>query len=653
MNRFGARFSTLVLASTLALVSTAAQARGKASASYQLEDGRLVLQTARHDTVVDLSDQSLRVVTSSGLAVELPSASLDGLSQKSFRPFGGSTSSLVIDITTVGFSVHGLVAEHVDDGGALVRDTVSLEELNIGVSGLVIDITTAGYRLPIRTYSVSGLVIDLPSSGVHGYIGETEKNLEKVVLEMDQELDPTLGGTLDVSRVNRSGLVIDLPSSGLSTGGAQSEDIPCSISGLVIDLPSSGITGFELPDGLTADDLMLDDLVIDLPSSGVSTGGSGGEDRLVLDLSTGGSGGEDRVAPSGLVIDITTAGVSTGGSGGEDRVMPDTLVIDLPSSGVSTGGSGGEDRVDSDLSFEFADRLVGAYPLAQGSLADVLVGDESAVTQPPIFPGPIGGRDTLTFQGSTSFSKSLRAPSSAASNATVVAVLGGRHIDVYQDTDGAFVLEPGADGDFAVSVLGDVLAVELFQDDLIIEVDATEETLTLMDEDGAVLEQVESFYKPLDAESLDVSLRFEATSEEELAEILSGYADDSEIELDNSLDLFVRRVELALPALTSLAIADEQVGPGAASRFDLQLDLIGVDIDQIDLDSVVVDLDATDSIIGQLNLGAETDTVGHALVLENSELGLLDTTGTVERIQLIDAAILETDGGGVIERIVE
>jgi hypothetical protein len=653
MVRSGAHSSTLALFGSFALLSPAALAGGKASTSYDLDDGRLVLETARQDTLVDISDQSLRVVTSSGLAVELPSASLDGLSQKAFRPFGGSTSSLVIDITSAGFAVDGLVAEYTDDGGAVVQDTVSLEDLGVGVTGLVIDISSAGYRLPIRTYSVRGLVIDLPSSGVYGYIGETEKNLEKVVLEMDQELDPILSGTLEVSKIQRSGLVIDLPSSGLSTGGAQSEDLPCSISGLVIDLPSSGLVGIDLPDGLTADDQLLDDLVIDLPSAGLSTGGSGGEDRLVLDISTGGSGGEDRVAPSGLVIDITSAGVSTGGSGGEDRLLPDMLVIDLPSSGLSTGGSGGEDRLEGDLSFDLSDRLVGAYPLAQGSLADVLMGGESGVTQPPLFPGPIGGRDTLSFEGSTSYSKSLRAPSAAASNATAVAVLGGRHIDIYQDTDGAFVLEPGADGDFAISVLDDVIAVELFHDGVVIEVDATAETLTLMDEDGAVLERVESFYRPLDAESLDLALRFEATSEAELSEILSGYAADRQIELDPSLDLFVSKLALALPTLTSLAIADEQVGPGEASRFDLQLDLFAVDIDQIDLDRTVVDLDATDSVIGQLNLGAETATVGHALVLDNSELGLLDTVGTVERIHLIDATIHEMDGGGVIERIVE
>ena len=72
----------------------------------------------------------------------------------------------------------------------------------------------------------------------------------------------------------------------------------------------------------------------------VSTGGSGGEDRLTdflgtIFVSTGGTGGEDRLSD---IMDILS--ISSGGTGGEDRL---TDIFDMM--GVSTGGSGGEDRL--------------------------------------------------------------------------------------------------------------------------------------------------------------------------------------------------------------------------------------------------------------------------------------------------------------------
>lgn len=75
----------------------------------------------------------------------------------------------------------------------------------------------------------------------------------------------------------------------------------------------------------------------------------------VLSVSTGGSGGEDRLTET-----FTNVLVSTGGSGGEDRLIDlfDKLL-------VSTGGSGGEDRFT-----ELTDEIVN--PLNGSSLSDFL-----------------------------------------------------------------------------------------------------------------------------------------------------------------------------------------------------------------------------------------------------------------------------------------
>jgi len=75
----------------------------------------------------------------------------------------------------------------------------------------------------------------------------------------------------------------------------------------------------------------------------------------ILSVSTGGSGGEDR-----LIDVLDTVFISTGGSGGEDRLTDafDTL-------SVSTGGSGGEDRFT-----ELFDMVVN--PLNDTSLSDFL-----------------------------------------------------------------------------------------------------------------------------------------------------------------------------------------------------------------------------------------------------------------------------------------
>lgn len=84
----------------------------------------------------------------------------------------------------------------------------------------------------------------------------------------------------------------------------------------------------------------------------------GGEHTPLLEflsVSTGGSGGEDR-----LTENLTNVFISTGGSGGEDRLIElfDSLL-------VSTGGSGGEDR--------FTDSFNGIVNLENGtSLSDFI-----------------------------------------------------------------------------------------------------------------------------------------------------------------------------------------------------------------------------------------------------------------------------------------
>ena len=618
MMRFGSPALGTFLVCSFTLSPTLAYAGAK-TAVHEVQDGRFLLQTSGEDTVLEVTDDTMRLVRADGLAIEIPSAGLDPLTQKAFRPFGGATSSLLLDIATAGFTVTGLVAQHTDTDGNTVEDIVTTDDLGLEVTGLVIDITTYGYRFPVRSYSVSGLAIDLPSTGIHGYIGETEKNLGLVVIDTGAS-EPDRAGRFSLDGLFLDDLVIDITTAGIS-GSGQSEDVPCGITGLVIDLA----------DDMAIEDLILDDLVIDITTAGISTGGSGGEDTIV---------------PSGLVIDITTAGISTGGSGGEDTIAPDTLMIDLYSTDISTG----------ELRLDFAAKGVDDYPLALGSLTSLEFGDSSGGTTPwPFFPGitPGGDRGTITLQPQGGFSKGLFAPSAQPSDATVVAFLGGKHLELYEEQPGTFVIDAGPGSDFAITVADTMLTVELFDDGLIVEVDGAAETLTLSDEHGVIEELTDSYYLPFDAELLDIGLRFETTSEDELEDIIAGYADTFTMDLDRSLDLFPSKIDVDVSALTSLSIADEAADDGAQSRFDLQLDLTGLDIDQIDLDRVCVKLNASDSYVNRMNLIGETPNPGHSLVLDASEIEVLDTAGTIEKIKLTDSIIGETIGAGEVELIVE